>query len=65
MLTNSTEEARIKGKIADEALKLVLEAKIGRSVEDKDTRIEPPDKMASEEMLQSFVGRYATLKLIF
>ena len=64
VLTNSTEGARIKNKIADEALKLVLEAKIGRSVENKDIRIEPPDKMASEEMLQSFVGRYAALNML-
>jgi hypothetical protein len=64
VLTNSTEGARIKSKIADEALKLVLEAKIGSSVENKDIRIEPPDKMASEEMLQSFVGRYATLNML-
>lgn len=64
VLTNSTEGARIHGKIANEALKLVLEAKIGSSVENKDIRIEPPDKMASEEMLQSFVGRYATLNML-
>jgi hypothetical protein len=64
VLTNSTEGARIHGKIANEALKLVLEAKIGSSVENKDIRIEPPDKMASEEMLQSFIGRYATLNML-
>ncbi len=64
MLTNSTEGGRIHGQIANEALKLALEAKIGSSVENKDIRIEPPDKMASEEMLQSFVGRYATLNML-
>lgn len=64
VLTNSTEGSRIKGKIADEALKLVLEAKMGSPVEDKDIRIESPDKMASEEMLQSFVGRYAALNML-
>lgn len=64
VLTNSTEGGRIHVKIAKEALKLVLEAKIGRSVEDKDIRIEPPDKMASEEVLQSFVGKYATLNML-
>ena len=64
VLTNSTEGGRIQGKIANEALKLVLEAKTGRSVENKDLRIEPPDKMASEEVLQSFVGKYATLNML-
>jgi CubicO group peptidase (beta-lactamase class C family) len=64
VLTNSTEGGRIHVKIAKEALKLALEAKMGSSIEDKDIRIESPDKMASKEMLQSFVGRYANLNML-
>jgi len=64
VLTNSAEGARIHGKIGKEALKLALEAKTGISVEDNDIRIDPPDKAASEQMLQSFVGKYATLNML-
>jgi len=61
VLTNSAEGARIHRKIGKEALKLALEAKTGISVVDNDIRIDPPDKAASEQMLQSFVGKYAAL----
>jgi CubicO group peptidase (beta-lactamase class C family) len=64
VLTNSTEGSRIHNKIGKEALKLSLEAKTGETIEKKDIRIEPPDQKASEEMLQSFVGRYATLNML-
>ncbi len=64
VLTNSAEGARIHRKIGKEALKLALEAKTGISVEDNDIRIDPPDKAASEQMLQSFVGKYATLDML-
>ena len=64
VLTNSTEGGRIHSKIGKEALKLVLEAKTGETIKKKDIRIEPPDQIASEEMLQSFVGQYASLDLM-
>jgi len=64
VLTNSTEGSKILGKIGKEALKLALEAKTGRTIEDKDIQIEPPDRMASEDMLQSFEGRYASLNIL-
>lgn len=64
VLTNSTEGSRIFGKIGNEAFKLALEAKTGSTIEKKDTRIEPPDETASEGMLQSFSGRYATLNML-
>ncbi len=64
VLTNSAEGSRIHGKIAKEALKLALEAKTGKAPEKKEHQITPPDKIVSEEMLQSFVGRYATLNML-
>jgi hypothetical protein len=64
VLTNSTEGGRIHSKIGKEALKLVLEAKTGETIKKKDIRIEPPDQIASEEMLQSFAGQYASLDLL-
>lgn len=64
VLTNSTEGGRIHSKIGKEALKLALEAKTGETIAKKDIPIEPPDQMASEEMLQSFAGRYATLDML-
>lgn len=64
VLTNSTEGSKVLGKIGKEALKLALEAKTGRTIEDKDRQIEPPDQKASEDMLQSFTGRYATLNML-
>jgi len=64
VLTNSTEGSKILRKIGKEALKLALEAKTGITIEDNDKRIKPPDKKASEEMLQSFAGRYATLNML-
>jgi hypothetical protein len=36
----------------------------GNTIEDNEVRIEPPDRTASEGMLQSFVGRYATLNML-
>ena len=64
VLTNSTEGSKILRKIGNEALKLALEAKTGRTIEAKKTRIEPPDQTASEDMLQSFAGQYATLNML-
>ncbi len=64
VLTNSTEGSKVLGKIGKEALKLALETKTGRTIEDKDIHIEPPDRTASEDMLQSFVGRYVTLNML-
>jgi CubicO group peptidase (beta-lactamase class C family) len=64
VLTNSAEGSRIYGKIAKEALKLALEAKTGKASEKREHQITAPDKMVSEEMLQSFVGRYATLNML-
>ena len=64
VLTNSAEGSRIHGKIAKEALKLALEAKTGNALENREPQITAPDKIVSEEMLQSFVGRYATLNIL-
>ncbi len=64
VLTNSAEGGRTHGKIATEALKLALEAKTGIAVEKREQQVTPPDKMVSEEMLQSFVGSYATLNML-
>jgi CubicO group peptidase (beta-lactamase class C family) len=64
VLTNSAEGARIYGKIAKEALKLALEAKTGIAPEKREHHVPPPDKIVSEEMLQAFVGRYATLNML-
>jgi CubicO group peptidase (beta-lactamase class C family) len=64
VLTNSTEGSKIHTKIGKEALKLALEAKTGLLIEDKDIGIQPPDQTASEELLMSFVGRYATLSML-
>ena len=64
VLTNSTEGSKVLGKIGKEALKLALEAKTGRTTEDKERQVEPPDQTASEDMLQSFAGQYATLNML-
>lgn len=64
VLTNSAEGSRIHGKIAKEALKLALEAKAGNTLEKKEQQIAEPDEIVSEEKLQSFVGRYATLDML-
>ena len=64
VLTNSAEGRRIYGKIAGEALKLILEAKTGIALEKRERKIPPPDKIASDKMLQDFVGKYATLNLL-
>ena len=64
VLTNSAEGARIHGKIGNEVLKLALEAKTGISGENHKEPIAPPDGEATEAMLQSFVGKYATRNMI-
>jgi len=64
VLTNSAEGRRIYDKIAGAALKLAIEAKTGNSLEKREHKITPPDKIVSGEMLQAFVGRYATLSLL-
>ncbi len=64
VLTNSAEGRRIYDKIAGEALKLAIEAKTGNSIEKREHKVTPPDKTASEEMLQAFVGKYATLSML-
>jgi hypothetical protein len=64
VLTNSAEGRRIYDKIAGAALKLAIEAKTGNFPEKREHKITPPDKIVSEEMLQTFVGRYATLSLL-
>jgi hypothetical protein len=64
VLTNSAEGGRILGKIAAEALKQALETKTGNFIEQKVKKIAPPDKMASEAVLQTFVGRYGTLDML-
>jgi len=61
VLTNSTEGGKILGKVSREALKLSLEAKIGKTIALEEEKIAPPDKVATEALLNSFVGRYATL----
>ena len=63
VLTNST-EGRNLGKVSRGALKLALEAKIGKTIERQEEKIEPPDNVATEELLDSIVGRYATLSLL-
>ena len=45
-------------------LKLAIEAKTGNSIEKREHKISPPDKIVSEEMLQAFVGRYATINML-
>ena len=64
VLTNSAEGGRIHGKIASETLMQALEAKTGNFIEQKVKKIAPPDKMASEAVLQEFVGRYGTLDML-
>ena len=61
VLTNSTEGRKILNKVTREALKSALEAKTGISVNPQEKEIAPPDKVASEEIMKSLVGRYATL----
>ena len=63
VLTNST-EGRNMGKVSREALKLALEAKIGKTIGRQEEKIAPPDKVATEALLDSIVGRYATLSLL-
>ena len=45
-------------------MKLAIEAKTGNIPEKREHKITPPDKIASEEMLQAFIGRYATLSML-
>ncbi|CAB1084316.1 hypothetical protein JY97_11865 [Alkalispirochaeta odontotermitis] len=60
ILTNST-EGRKMGKVRREALKSALEAKIGKTIERRKEKVLPPDEVATEVLLENFVGRYATL----
>jgi CubicO group peptidase (beta-lactamase class C family) len=64
VLTNSAEGRKIPGKIAGEVLKLAIEAQTGNLPEKREYKITPPDKIAPEEMLKAFTGRYATLRLL-
>jgi hypothetical protein len=64
VLTNSTEGGKILGKVSREAVKLSLEAKIGKTIARQEEKIAPPDKVASKGLLSSLVGRYATLSLL-
>jgi CubicO group peptidase (beta-lactamase class C family) len=64
VLTNSTEGGKILGKVSREALKSALEAKIGKTIERQKEIIAPPDKVATEALLNTFVGRYATLSML-
>ncbi|CAB1063160.1 Beta-lactamase class C-like and penicillin binding proteins (PBPs) superfamily [Olavius sp. associated proteobacterium Delta 1] len=61
VLTNSTEGRKILKTVTREALKFALEAKTGKSVNLQEEAIAPPDKVAAEEIMNSLVGRYATL----
>jgi len=63
VLTNSAEGRIIYDQIAGAALKLAIEAKTGNAPEKREHKITPPDKIVSEEMLQAFVGRYATINM--
>jgi CubicO group peptidase (beta-lactamase class C family) len=63
VLTNSTEGRKL-GKVTREALKSALEAKIGKTIELQEDKIAPPDKVADRAVLDSMVGRYATLTLL-
>jgi hypothetical protein len=45
-------------------LKSALEAKIGKTIERQEEKIEPPDKVATKALLDSIFGRYATLSLL-
>ena len=45
-------------------MKLAIETKTGNSLEQREHKISPPDKIVSEEMLQAFVGRYATINML-
>ena len=45
-------------------MKLAIAAKTGNSIEKREYKITPPDKIASEEMLQEFVGKYATINML-
>jgi len=64
VLTNSAEGRRIYDKIAGAALKLAIESKTGNLIEKREHKISPPDKIVSEEMLQAFVGKYATINML-
>jgi hypothetical protein len=64
VLTNSTEGGKILSKVSREAVKLSLEAKIGKTIARQEEKIAPPDKVASKGLLSSLVGRYATLSLL-
>jgi hypothetical protein len=64
VLTNSAEGRKIPGKIAGDVLKLAIETQTGNLPEKREHKITPPDKIAPEEMLQAFTGRYATLRLL-
>jgi len=64
VLTNSTEGGKILSKVSREALKLCLEARIGKTIARQKEKIVPPDKVANNVLLDSMVGRYATLALL-
>ena len=64
VLTNSTEGGKIYSTIAGAALMLAMEAKTGKAIEKREHKITPPDKIVSAEMLNTFVGRYATLNML-
>ena len=64
ILSNSAEGRRIYDNIAGAALKLAIEARTDKSIEKREYKITPPDKIVSEEMLQALVGRYANKNLI-
>jgi hypothetical protein len=64
VLTNSAEGDRIHGKIASETLMQVLKVKTGNFIKKKVKKLTPPDKMASEALLQEFVGQYGTLDML-
>jgi hypothetical protein len=50
--------------VSTEALKFALEAKTGKAFKIKEEEIAPPDKIASEDTMNAFVGRYATLSML-
>jgi len=60
VLTNSTEGRKL-GKVSREALKSTLEAKIGKTIERQEETIAPPDNVADRAVMDSMVGRYASL----
>jgi hypothetical protein len=47
--------------VSREALKSTLEAKIGKTIERQEETIAPPDNVAARAVMDSMVGRYASL----